>query len=71
MLEDSKELTIFLIRFGAFKYLVMLFSFSNELASWQHLINNTLFDFLYRFVEAYLDDIFIYNKTFKDYCLHI
>ena len=50
MLEGSKELTIFLNRFGAFKYLVMPFDLYNGPASWQHLINNTLFDFLHHFV---------------------
>ncbi len=50
MSEDSEELTTFLTRFGAFKYLVMPFGLCNGPASWQHLINDTLFDFLYRFV---------------------
>ena len=48
--EDSEELTTFLTRFGAFKYLVMPFGLCNGPASWQHLINDTLFDFLYHFV---------------------
>ena len=71
MLENSKKFTTFLIKFGAFKYLVMLFSLCNRLISWQHLINNTLFDFLYYFLQAYFNNIFIYSKTFKDYYLHI
>ena len=54
MSKDSKELTTFLIRFGTFKYLVMPFGLCNRLASWQHLINNILFDFLYRFIQTYL-----------------
>ncbi len=32
--EDSEEFTIFLIRFGAFKYLVMPFGLYNGPASW-------------------------------------
>ena len=71
MSEDSEELTTFLTRFGAFKYLVMPFGLCNRPASWQHLINNTLFDFLHRFVQAYLDDIFIYSKTLKDHRSHV
>ena len=71
MSEDSKELTIFLTRFSAFKYLIMPFSLCNGPASWQHLINDTLFDFLYCFIQAYLDDIFIYSKTLKKYLSHI
>ena len=71
MLEDLEKLTIFFTRFGAFKYLVMLFKLCNGLASWQHFINNTLFNFLYHFIQAYLDHIFIYSKTLKDYRSYI
>lgn len=71
MSKDSEELTTFLTRFDAFKYLVMPFGLGNGSASWQHLINNTLFDFLHRFVQAYLDDIRIYSKTLKDHRSHV
>ena len=70
MFEDSEELITFLIRFGAFKYLTMLFSLCNSSVSEQHLINDRLFDFLYGFVKTYLDNIFIYSKTLKKH-LHI
>ncbi len=71
MSEDLEELTTFLTRFSVFKYLVMPFSLCNGPASWQHLINDTLFDFLHRFVQAYLDNIFIYSKTLKKHRFHI
>ena len=63
MFEDLEKLTIFLTRFVVFKYLVMLFDLCNGLVSWQYLINNTLFDFLHRFIQVYLNDILIYSKT--------
>ena len=69
--EDSEELTTFLTRFSVFKYLVMLFGLYNGPASWQHLINDTLFKFLHRFVQAYLDNILIYSKTLKEYHSHV
>ena len=50
MFEDSEELTTFLTRFDVFKYLVMLFGLCNSPAFWQHLINDTLFNFLHHFV---------------------
>ena len=71
MSKDSEELTTFLTRFGTFKYLVMPFGLCNGPASWQHLINDTLFDFLHRFVQAYLDNILIYSKTLKEHHSHI
>ena len=70
MSEDLEELTTFLTRFRTFKYLVMLFSLCNGPASSQHPINNTLFDFLYYFVQAYLDNIFISSNTLMDHRLH-
>ena len=71
MSENSKEFTIFLTRFGVFKYLVMPFGFCNKLAFWQYPINNILFDFLYCFVQKYLDNILIYSKTLKSHYLYI
>ena len=71
MSEDSEELTIFLIRFDTFKYLVLPFGLCSGPASWHHLINDTLFDSLYCFVQAYLDDILVYCKTLKDHRSHI
>ena len=67
MSEDLEELTTFLTRFGIFQYLLMPFDSCNRPASRQHLIKNTLFDFLYRFIQAYLDDILVYIKTLKDH----
>ena len=71
MSENSKKLTIFLTRFGAFKYLVIPFGLCNGLASWQHLINNTLFDFFHLFVQTHLDDSLIYSKTLKDHHFYL
>lgn len=69
--EDSKKLTTFLIRFDAFKYLIILFGLYNKSGFWQYFINNTLFNFLYCFIQIYLDDILIYSKTLKDHCLYV
>ena len=71
MSKDSEKFTTFLTRFGAFKYLVMPFGLFKGPASWQHLINDTLFDFLHRFIQAYLDNILIYSKTLKEHHSHV
>ena len=47
MSKDSEELTTFLTRFGAYKYLIMPFDLCNGPISWHYLINNILFDFLH------------------------
>ena len=71
MSKDLEDFTIFLIKFGIFKYLVMPLSFYNSLASWQHFINYILSNFLLCFIQVYLDDIFIYCKTLKEHYSHV
>ena len=71
MSKDSAELITFLIRFDIFKYLVMLFGLYNEPVSWQHLINDTLFNFLHCFVQIYFNNIFIYSKRLQDDCFYV
>ena len=51
MSKDSEELNTFLTRFRAFKHSVMPFGHCKRPASWQYLINNTLFDFLHCFTS--------------------
>lgn len=48
--KNSEKLTTFFTRFSTFKYLVMPFGLCNKPIFWQHLINNTLYNFLHCFV---------------------
>jgi hypothetical protein len=45
----------------------MLFGLINGPASYQHFMNDVLFDYLDKFASAYLDNIFIYSETLKEY----
>ena len=45
----------------------MLFSLINAPASFQELINNTLREYLNDFALAYLDDVLIFSKTYKEH----
>jgi hypothetical protein len=49
MNSDSEDLIIFIIFFGAFKYLILFFNLMNGLISFQHYINDVLFEYLYDF----------------------
>ena len=51
------------MRYGYFKYQVMLFDLSNAHASFQGYINKILVEKLDVFVIVYLNDILIYTKN--------
>ncbi len=71
MSSESEDLTTFVTFFDVYKYKVMLFKLINELAFFQHYINDVLFDCLHKFCQTYLNDILIYNKILKEYRTHV
>jgi len=71
MHPSSEDLTIFITSFGSYKYHVMPFGLTNGSASYQHYMNDVLFDYLHQFCQAYLDDIIIYSKTLKEHKRHV
>ncbi len=71
MSSKSENLTTFVTFFNVYKYKVMLFKLINELASFQHYINDVLFDCLHKFCQTYLNDILIYSKILKEHRTHV
>ena len=59
---ESVELTTFCTYYGAYKCNMLLFGLTNGPATYQHYMNNLLFDYLDDFYTVYLDDILIYSK---------
>ncbi len=68
---DSEDFTTFITALGAYKYRVLPFGLTNGPSTFQHYINDILFDFLNEFCQAYLDDILIYSKTKKEHQTHV
>ena len=60
--EGDKWKTVFLTRYGYYKYQIMFFSLSNASAIFQRYINKILVEKFDIFVIVYLDDILIYTK---------
>ncbi len=71
MSSKSENLTTFVTFFDVYKYKVMLFELINELTSFQHYINNVLFDCLHKFCQTYLNDILIYSKILKEHRTYV
>ena len=71
MSPDSEALTTFVTSMGAYMYKVMPFGLTNGPATWQHYINDVLFEYLNEFAQAYMDNILIYSKILKEHKAHI
>lgn len=71
MSAESEDLTTFRTRYGSFKYRVMPFGLSNGPSVFQRFMNTTFFDYLDRFMTAYVDDILIYSRTLEEHKEHV
>ncbi len=69
--EGYKWKTIFKTKFGYFEYLILLFRLINIPVIFQVIINHILKEYIDRIIVVYLDNIFIFNKTLKEYKKHI
>ena len=59
---NSKELTTFRTRYGAYKYKVLPFGLINRPATYQRYMNDVLFNYLDDFYTDYRDNILIYSN---------
>ena len=71
MKEGEEWKTAFQTRYRHYKYTVMLFGLKNVSAIFQQLINNTVREYLDKFVITYLNDILIYSDTLKKHQQHV
>ena len=69
--EEDEDLTTFGTRFGAYKYRVMPFGLCNGPATFQHYMNDVLWEGLNKYCSVYMDDIIIYSKNRKDHVSHV
>ena len=71
MAENEKWKTVFRTRYGLFESLIMNFGLCGAPSFFQNYINDVLYEYLNTFCSAYIDDIFIYNKTKKEHMKHV
>ncbi len=58
---------MFKTKFKHFEYLILLFEFTNIPTTFQIIINYILKEYIDKIVVIYLNNIFIFNKTLKEY----
>ena len=61
--EGKKWKIIFGIKYGLFKYLVILFGLHGAPAMFQNFINNVLREYLDIFISTYINDLLIYSSN--------
>ena len=71
MSSESEKLITFVTFMSAYKYRVLSFDLTNDQISWQHYMNDSLFDFLNNFCQITLNDILIYSKFKKKHIAHV
>ena len=71
MNSQSEDLTIFICSLDIYKYHVLSFELINDSISWQHYMNDLLFEYINHFCQMYLNDILIYSKTRREHERHL
>lgn len=60
-----------MIMYELFKFLVIPFGLINTSTTFCKLMNNVLYDILYKFIVLYLDDIVIYSKFLEEHLMNL
>jgi hypothetical protein len=71
MEESAVAKTAFVCREGIYEFLVIPFGLINAPATLQQIMDGDFIDYTNEFLFVYLDDIFIYSKTFEEHCVHL
>lgn len=61
----------FKIKQGLFKWLVMPFGICKAPTAFMRVMNDVFIHFIEDLIILYLDDILIYNHTWKDHMTHV
>jgi len=69
--KGDEEKTTFCMRYGSFKWLVILEGLTNAPASFQQFMNDVFSDMIDVSIVIYLDDILIYSDNSIDHHKHV
>jgi hypothetical protein len=63
--------TAFVLRYGLYVYMVVLFGLNNAPAYFMYLMNKVFMDYLDKFVVVFIDDILVYSRSEKEHEEHL
>jgi len=66
MVEEDKEKTTFISKWGAYAYNIMPFGLCNVLATFQKVVTKAFKEYLNKFMQVFLDDFNVYGSK-KDH----
>jgi hypothetical protein len=69
--EEDEDLTTFKTRFGSYKYKVLPFGLCNGPATFQHYMNDVLWEGLNEYLSVYMDDILVYSQSREEHIIHV
>jgi transposase InsO family protein len=69
--DEDEDLTTFKTRFGTYKYKVLPFGLCNGPATFQHYMNDVLWEGLNEYLSVYMDDILVYSQTREEHVIHV
>jgi hypothetical protein len=70
MVEEDKENTIFISKWGAYAYNFMSFGLCNVLATFQKVVTKTFKEYFKKFMQIFLDDFSVYGSK-KDHLIQL
>jgi hypothetical protein len=65
--QDDIPKTVFKMRFSHYKFTVLPFGLTNELGVFLSLMNGLFHEYLEKFVQVFIDDIFIYSRMMEEH----
>jgi hypothetical protein len=69
--EDDRYKTAFTTPWGTYAYVRMPFGLMNTGATFQRAMDFAFFDYLYKFIVVYQDDITVFLKNRDDHIIHL
>ena len=69
--EEDIPKTAFKMRFGHYKFVVLLFGLTNTSGVFMRFMNGVFREYLDKFVQVFIDDILIYSQTKEEHDEHL